>query len=294
MNQKYYGITHFLRIPFATPESTPQFLQSLRHVSQDPIAAALPQAAWKTPNELYQSMGPLSLLKPGRLDGAIRLLRELDMDQIARAIAARSDTDIVTNSTCRSSGMVQAVQAPIISLQGLGLIPAYERTRELTCDVKGDRRWIEQFKLIVSKIFQDADLIRLSSPMSRPLCLKLMTTKYLRTDEPNTKPTLKGRNAFLQPSFDASDLFAKYRDFKWTTDFPLERLCISELGLKDIVRNGEVVGMGYRDIASVPLPGSVFRGALDGEINDTYKKAAKTIKKSHPVCPLVIPSSPPS
>ncbi len=121
-----------------------------------------------------------------------------------------------------------------------------------------------------------------------------MNTAWLRTDIPNEKPTLKRRNAFLEPTFDASDLIAKYKDFEWTTDFPLERLCISELGLKDIVRNREVVGMGYRDIASVPLPGYIFSGALDGGINDTYEKAAKTIRKSHPVCPLVIPSSPPS
>lgn len=199
LNKKKYGITHFLRLPFATPESTPQLLQSLRHVSQDPITAALPQAPWKTPNELHQSFGSLSLRKPGRLDRAIQLLRDLNMDRIARAIAASSDTDIVTKSTCRSSGMVQSVQAPIISLQGLGVYRAQERflhgTMELTCDIKENRRWIEQFRLIVSKIFQDADLIQVSSPISRALCLQLMTTRYLRTDVPNTKPTLKGKNA---------------------------------------------------------------------------------------------------
>lgn len=61
----------------------------------------------------------------------------------------------------------------------------------------------------------------------------------------------------------------------------------------DVARNGKVVRMGYHDIASVPLPGSVSSGALDKDSNDTYIKAAKTIKKNHYVCPLVIPSSPP-
>ena len=172
-NQKRHGITHFLRIPFATPRSTPQFLQSLRQVSQDPIAAALPRAAWNTPNELYHSFGSLSLGKPGRLDKAIQLLRELNMDRIARAIAARSDTDAITKSACQSSGVVQPIQAPIVSVQGLGLTPAREgflrNTERLTGDIKENSPWIEQFQLIVSKIFQDADLIQVSSATFRPL-----------------------------------------------------------------------------------------------------------------------------
>jgi len=243
-------------------------------------------------------VGVLSLSKPGRLDRAIRLLRELNMERIARAIAATSDPDVVTKSVRQSTEIVKPAQAPIISLQGLGLGPSDERflrnAKELSCHIRENRPFLEQFKLIVSKIFQDAELIQVSSPITRRLILKLMNTAYLRTDIPNEKPTLKGRNAFLEPSFDASDLISKYRDFTWTTDFPLERLCISELGLKDFVRNGEVVRMGSRDIASVALPGSMSGGAPDEVPNDTYKKAAKTIKKTHPVCPLVIPSSPPS
>lgn len=296
VNIPKYGITHFLRIPFATSRSNPQLLHSLGNVAQDPIAVALPRAAWKFPDELHYFVGVLSLRKPGRLDRAIRLLRELNMDRISETIAATSVTDDLTKPARWSAEMVEPVQAPTISLQGLR--PAKERflrvTKELNCDIKENRPWIEQFKQIVSKIFQDAGLLQVTSLTSRSLSLMLMSTRWLRTDIPNDKPTLKAKHAFLEPSFDASDLVAKYRDFKWIIDFPLERLCISELGVKHIVRNGEVVGTGYHDIASVPLPGSVSSGAPDRKSNDTYIKAAKTIKKSHPVCPLVIPSSPPS
>lgn len=292
VNIRRYGITHFLRIPFATSRSIPQLLHSLGQVAQDPIAVALPRAAWSTPDELHYSVGPLSLGKPGRLDRAIRLLRELNMDRISETIAGSSGTNVSKKTAYHSA------QAPIVSLQGLGISPADNKvlrsTKVLSCDFGETRPFLEQFRLIVSKVFQDADLMQVSYQMSKPMILKVMSLTYQRTDLPNDKPTMKGRHFFLCPSFDASDLVAKYRDFKWTIDFPLERLCISELGLKDIVRNGEVVGTGYHDIASVPLPGSVSSGAPDRNSNDTYIKAAKTIKKSHPVCPLVIPSSPPS
>lgn len=196
-NKKLYGITHFLRIPFATPKSTPQLLQSLGQVSQDPIAAALPRAAWNTLDELPYLVGALSLLKPGRLDRAIQLLRELNMDSIARAIATTSGTDVVKQPTCRSTETVHPVQAPIISLQGLGLTPAHDhllrKAKEMICDIRESRPFLEQFKLIVSKIFQDADLIRVAGPAARTLSLKLMNTRYLRTQVPNEKPTLKGK-----------------------------------------------------------------------------------------------------
>jgi len=296
-NKKKYGITHFLRIPLATDKSTSQLLRSLKQVSQDPIAAALPRAAWNTLDELHYLVGPLSLLKPGRLDRAIRLLRELDMKQIAKAIAATSGTDVVKQPASRSTETVYSVQSPIISLQGMGLAPTdkhfLRKTKTISCNIRESRPFLEQFRMTVSKIFEDADLIQVAGPVSRPITLKVMSTSYLRTNVPNTKPTLKAMNKFLEPSFDASDLIPKYRDFTWTTDYPLERFCISEVGLKDVARNGEVVRMGYHDIASVPLPGSVSSGTLDKNSNDTYIKAAKTIKKNHHACPLVIPSSPP-
>jgi len=295
-NKWNYGITHFLRIPIATPESTPQLLQSLGHVAQDPIAAALPRAAWRTPDELHYHVAPLSLLEPGRLDRAIRLLRGLNMNRISKAIAAASGTNVVNEPAGRSTEMVHSVQAPITSLQGLGLPPngknCLRKTKEMVCNIRERRPFLKQFKSIVFKIFQDADLIQISGSTSTTTT-SVMATKYLRTDVPNDKSTLRWKEAVLEPYFDASDLISKYNDFRWTTDFSLEQLCISELELKDFVRNGEVVRMGYHDVASVPLPGSVSCGALDQDINSTYRKAAKTIKETHPVCPLVIPSSPP-
>lgn len=71
-----YGITHFLRIPYATRESTPQLLKSLQQVAEDPIASELPREAWLRPDQLLLGVGLLRLETEERLKGACRLLHE--------------------------------------------------------------------------------------------------------------------------------------------------------------------------------------------------------------------------
>ena len=123
----------------------------------------------------------------------------------------------------------------------------------------------------------------------------IMKLTWFPTDVVNQKTTLRGKGYVLTPKFDASDLVQKYKDFEWTTEFPLERLCISELGLKAFRKDGELVRTGYRDIASVPLPGVPARVVDELAMrrsNEEHEKAYKTKKQSLPTCPLLIPSTP--
>lgn len=66
-----------------------------------------------------------------------------------------------------------------------------------------------------------------------------MRTKFFKNDviEEKKRKKRKGRGKKVKPlprspSFDASDLYQKYKDFKWTAEFPLERICISRFGLR--------------------------------------------------------------
>lgn len=95
INIKKYGITHFLRIPFATAKSTPQLLHSLQRVAEDPIAAALPRLAWLTPDELFFSIGSLSLKTTSRRRTAIRLLND-----VSRTYSANSLKDPASEYDC--------------------------------------------------------------------------------------------------------------------------------------------------------------------------------------------------
>ncbi len=117
-----------------------------------------------------------------------------------------------------------------------------------------------------------------------------MDCSYLHTDELNTRPELEGRGRYRSPRFDASDVHLQYANFPFTNDFPLETLCISEVGLKDVYVKGEKISTGYRDIASVPFPGVV----LAEHVEKVYVKAARTTKKDQPHVLRLIPSMPAS
>ena len=122
-----------------------------------------------------------------------------------------------------------------------------------------------------------------------------MNLKWFRTDVANQKITLSGKGYVRSPNFDSSDLVQKYKDLEWTTEFPLERLCISERGLKDFRKDGELVRTGFHDIASVPLPGvpaRVVDELATRRSNEEHEKAYKTKKQNFPTYPLLIPSTP--
>ena len=92
-------------------------------------------------------------------------------------------------------------------------------------------------------------------PSSRVLGVSIMQTKVIASDVRNEKPSLRGLRTYRYPLFDASKLHVNYEDYPWTTEFPLERMCISEFRLRDVWKGGNFVRTAFRDIASVPLPG---------------------------------------
>jgi len=297
-----HGLTHFLRIPFATLISIPQLQQSILQVPQDPIAAALPPVAWSYPTQVHFAIISLSLKTPDRVNAAVQLLQKLDMAQIADHIATSSlknrpvhpaAKDIPT----RDEETLASGQAPIVALQGLQELHRttnypYE-TKELRSYVKTRQPFLAQFRSKLCDEFEKAEFVPVARlGLSGSITCTLMDTRYLRTNVWRREPALRSKRCRLQPDFDASDLHFKYEKFPWTTEFPLEKLCISEFGLKDFLQEGRVVGTGYRDIACVPLAGASASPFAGGRI-DGYTKAARTKEKNSPVTSLLIPSTPP-
>lgn len=299
-----HGLSHFLRVPFATSISTTQLHQSIQQIARDPIAAALPQIAWNNPGRVHCVIAVLSLKTTDRVNAAVQLLQDLDLTQISDHVAIPSPKNHFMHSaaqdtTIRDEGTVTSKQAPVVALQGLQDPQLTARhphaTRGLRCYVKESRPFLARFRSLLAVEFDKAGFLPFAplQQQSSPVTCTLMETKYLRTKAWRRKVELGGKEYRLQPDFDALDLHLKYEKFPWTTDFPLEKLCISEFGLKDFLKEGKVVETGYRDIASVPLPGAPASLSVGRHI-DGYSKAAITKKKNSPVTPLLIPSTPPT
>lgn len=161
----------------------------------------------------------------------------------------------------------------------------------MVCHVKEAHPFLVDFSSRIRDIFAANGLIPIISPMVDPLRVPIMRTNIIRSDVPNDKRPLRELQRYNAPVFDASDLHAKYRNHPWTTEFPLERLCISEFRLRDVWKHGKFVRTALKDIVSVPLPG-VSQDVVD--VDDPDEDYVKRKYIMTPLAPLRIPSKPPS
>lgn len=148
------------------------------------------------------------------------------------------------------------------------------------------------FCYIITLSFWHAGLLRLSPDQQdrlkspRELYTTLITTGYIDSKEVNYNPELVSEGSYRTKRlrFDATGLWREYNDLLWARNFQLEKLRICEMGLKNIYNKGKLVGTGYKEVASVPLPGasSVSTGPdLPGDLMVPRPKIAKPIWAQH-------------
>ncbi|KAL8847433.1 MAG: hypothetical protein Q9221_007543, partial [Calogaya cf. arnoldii] len=160
---------------------------------------------------------------------------------------------------------------------------------KLVCNVNEPRPFLIDFASRISDIFIAEGFMPAMKPRTDRLTDRLRTsimhTKYLTTNVRS-----KRLNFGWAPLFDASDLHTEYKDCTWTTEFPLERMCITEFGLRDVWKNENFVRTEVKDIASVPLPG-VSQHVVSGEDPDEYH--VNRWYEKRPRTSVRIPSTPP-
>ena len=165
----------------------------------------------------------------------------------------------------------------------------------MVCNVKEARPFLLSFSSRIRDIFAangfESMLDPMVDPMVDPLAVSIMQTTSINSDVRNRKPSLRELQKYRAPVFDASDLHAKYRNHPWTTEFPLERMCISEFRLRDVWKRGKFVRTAFKGIVSVPLPG-VSQDVVGVEDPDEDYVKRKYIRT--PLAPFRIPSTPSS
>ena len=65
-----------------------------------------------------------------------------------------------------------------------------------------------------------------------------------------------GEHVYRQASWDLRGLYNKFQNLTWASEYPLERLAITEIRPMHIIRGGVVIGRGYEELMSIPLPGT--------------------------------------
>ena len=285
--------THFLYIPVGTRASSARVNDALSEIINDPLAGALPRAAWVNGRELRYSIEPLRLQDKAQVDKAEHLLRSPEVRRILE------ETQIATPISPSSIATPKSV-----TLRGLNFRPSYEpdRVSQFDAFIQDSPFDLQRLRDRLRQCFVGLSAFPNKYPDQIPASWKprarIMQTTYLTTNElgkyPNVAKYGYGSKAGRKPLVDARDLYTKYKDHLWAKDIDVQKLCISEAGLQDITRNGSVVGQGYREVASVGLPGLSDEMVEPEDPEERYIKAAKTRHRNQPVTPLWISLRPQS
>ena len=259
-----FGITHFLALPLTTSTSRQMISAAYRKIMDDPISSNIPKPAFYYPEQLRIHLGNLNLRTTQRINQALTLLGSLDLESMLDNRSRPSPG----NQLCTSKNMASFHSILEVKMHGLRVfssLPAHvENTYILKANVSNGGGLLPRFCADISESFNDAKLIRhfpeqnVSQHLLHGLTTKVVDTRTLSTTVDNEHPSLTEKGAYLKKlaCFDATRVLSKYHDMIWTDYFRLEKLCIYELGLQDIVRDEEVISRGYKEIGSVTLPGA--------------------------------------
>lgn len=264
--------THFLRIPFPKSKARNHLNKSLAEFRHDQRFEAIPPYAHIRASNLVISMGYLDLRDPKHLRSACETLRAFDFSNVTGAnrtpltIGLRGITSTrpdnqkkITYTFCAS-----VIGARWLDWLGNALIAAFKR-QEIPFNPAGDPSSTSRF----------------------PYKVHLMNLGFFKTAIPDF------RHIFIDPGkmrtpgiFEGRDIYAKYAGKDWVRDLPLDRICLSPKGLKDMYKGNKYIGSGHENTLTMSLSGMT----LDPE--DTaivYEKSKTRVNARRVTLPLIIP-----
>ena len=239
--KKTLNLTHFVHIPIATRTSLPQVLTSFSLIENHPVAAVIPKGAFTHPANLHLTLGSLSLPTPSHVEAALRILRS--------AIVRQGEQPFTIHIVGLGNSLISGMPA------------GHPRTMALYSRIEETTTSLQSFCQNVRSTVLDKGLLKLNSiqTLTLPFHVKVISTHRLARD-PVGPNLVKEPKWPLKPRFDALGLHRKYEDFVLMKDIQLQQIHISEIGLKKVLYDNVIVA-GYRNIATVPLPGVDTDGA---------------------------------
>ena len=272
-----YNITHALRIPIATSSSRASLQSSLNRLRDDNLTRAIPHTAWSSVDSLVLHFGTLSLTSQAHITAARNILERFNL---ASSLGNASPLRVTLRGL--HSGVPGEQREHTMRLHSYVVCTTDTGKTALLRLVSDLRAAFAAEKLLVRRS-SDGKVVVPSVNLMRTICLL--------SDEPQSKSTMAYLKWSRSPLFHATDTYAAYNDTIWAKDIALEKICISERSLSDIIKGDTIIGEGYKNIACVPFPGFSNESC---ELQDTeigYVPAAKLLLPNRIRTSHIIPSN---
>jgi activating signal cointegrator complex subunit 1 len=291
-------LTHFLCFPLVTVASKPQLESSLQQFTQlvskpdskekSREAMSLPTKAIRPLGTLHLTLGVMSLMGEDKLQGAMDLLRSLDVAELLNQVEYRGPAESLEPSgQVRGSATASASATESSTLEEVkGTLKSVARS--ITPPLPSRSTKSSQKDAIIAT---DPIVISLKSlhPMQSPtktsilyaapepqdkllsLGRKLQTifkdAEYMVPDDRplklhativNTiyaKQSGRGCHSKAPLRFDATALIEHLEDYVWAENVRVEKIAICKMGATEVIGDdGKVVGQEYEELVSIPLP----------------------------------------
>ncbi|KAI9754148.1 MAG: hypothetical protein M1815_005788 [Lichina confinis] len=276
------ALTHFLCLPLVTDASRGKLQGSLQQFAAEVSAGGLlqgitnPGKVIRPLGSLHLTVGVMSLAQPDRLEGALALLREVDLNKLMleaeAACAATPGTPTVSleNPSPTSAGTRPPLTVTLKSVKSWG---AAATASVLYTEPLDQTNRLLPFCLELVKTFAAAGFV---VPENRPLSLHatLLNTVYAKTASGNEVGVPQDDSAQVDGSsqpggenqrqtdrrknrrktritVDATDLIKKYDGAVFAEDLQLDRLTICKMGAKPT--QDQVLGEEYEVVAARDL-----------------------------------------
>ena len=224
---------------------------------RDPVTMTFPTQAFVWPASQTIVIGKMTLVPTERLEAAKALLESLDLETILQESREKSPSATSTGT--------DAILASVVGLERANLKLSSVQT--LFARVIDEENILPKFLPRIRKIFHEAGLLNLGRHESceSPAHVKIINTSNLYTFEVKEDPDHKKNmpeclRCRKNLTVDSRMMYKKFQDFVWADDIQLQKVSISETRLLDfrfkLERRATLIDQGYREVASVLLPGA--------------------------------------
>lgn len=224
--------THFLSIPLASDQLSQSWFSFRNDVTRPATSYVVAADAIRPLGTLHLTLGVMRL-NPGGVDLAVDVLRNLNPSSILAGLRSSprgGESKTTSMSTSMSTSASGRAQTLLIALRGLHPIrPPTSRASVLYATPSDPDGLLQPFCELLRQPFIEAGLLDDSSHVDdgRPSLLlhaTIVNTVYMR----------RGNRHGQRMTIDARDLVARYGDYQWVQDMPINRIALCRMGAKKV------------------------------------------------------------
>ena len=262
----------------------------MRLLMKDPLVSELPREYFCPLSYLRIHIGLLSLKSPERIRDAFEILRHINLNKILDDVTRPSSKSVAptlgtidsnvspSENNLSTTDSVSDSPTPRLTVKINKLYASHKRMFASTdqkpnftkspsffADVIDPTSRLEAFHDAIRLEFKNAGLLVGSETGQHPLYKSHKLINFIGAEEARST---KFRKLERPKAESLMEIDAKYKDFEWTEEFPLEKLSLCEMeeSSRDHLPKSFLALAHHSEIASVPLPGAKEDMSLIDEI----------------------------